>query len=143
MVSQSAADGRAVSTRVQSASSVVERVLRERSAGRTLQAIADGLTGDGVSTARGGDVWRTSTVAALLQSSAGRAAVGRREPRRCTSPGRSAQDATATAQARVPTSMKGAANTAPATVRGMKAPHLPSSWLLDSSRSSDPWSLTG
>ncbi len=42
----------------------------EREQGRTLQAIADGLMRDAVPTARGGAVWRTSSVAAMLRSGA-------------------------------------------------------------------------
>jgi DNA invertase Pin-like site-specific DNA recombinase len=53
---------------------VVQRIVQERAAGRTLKVIAAGLTEDGVATARGGNAWGTSTVAALLQSVAGRAA---------------------------------------------------------------------
>jgi len=41
---------------------VVRRVVDERSAGRTWQSIADGLTTDGVPTARGAAKWRVSTV---------------------------------------------------------------------------------
>ena len=52
---------------------VVQWVVQERAKGRTLQVIADGLTVDAVPTARGGAVWRTSTVSALLQSAARRA----------------------------------------------------------------------
>lgn len=46
---------------------VVLRVIREREAGRTLQAIADGLKADGIATAQGG-VWAPSNVRAVLKS---------------------------------------------------------------------------
>jgi DNA invertase Pin-like site-specific DNA recombinase len=45
---------------------VVERIVAERAAGATLQAIADGLTADGVPTARGGSKWWVSSVTAVL-----------------------------------------------------------------------------
>jgi DNA invertase Pin-like site-specific DNA recombinase len=47
---------------------VLARATQERSQGRTLQAIADGLNYDGVSNARGGKQWYPSTVAGLLRS---------------------------------------------------------------------------
>lgn len=47
---------------------VVARVAQERSQGRTLQAIADGLNGDGVPNAQGGKKWYPSTVSGLLRS---------------------------------------------------------------------------
>jgi DNA invertase Pin-like site-specific DNA recombinase len=47
---------------------VVARILTERAAGRRLVAIADGLTADGVPTARGGSTWRASTVESVLKS---------------------------------------------------------------------------
>lgn len=46
---------------------VRNRVALERANGRTLQAIADGLTTDGVPTARGGK-WRPATISAVLSS---------------------------------------------------------------------------
>lgn len=46
---------------------VVRRVLTERAEGRTLQAIADGLTADGIATARGGR-WQAGTVRHVLNS---------------------------------------------------------------------------
>lgn len=46
---------------------VLQRISRERAEGRTLRAIADGLTADAVPTAQGG-VWRPGTVAAVLSS---------------------------------------------------------------------------
>jgi len=46
------------------------RVVAEREDGSTLQEIADGLNGDGTPTARGGVVWRPSTVRAVLMSHA-------------------------------------------------------------------------
>jgi len=48
---------------------VVERVQRERAAGRTLSAIADGLNEDGVPTAQGGRRWYPATVRYLLGGS--------------------------------------------------------------------------
>lgn len=48
---------------------VVERITRERAQGRTMAAIASGLTADGVPTARGGR-WYPSTVAYVLRSPA-------------------------------------------------------------------------
>ena len=56
---------------------VVLRIVQDRADGRTLHAIADGLTAAGMPTARGAGPWRTSSVAAVLQSPAARqAAVG-------------------------------------------------------------------
>jgi hypothetical protein len=46
----------------------VTRIINERAAGKTLQAIADGLMLDAVPTARGGSAWRPSPVAAVLRS---------------------------------------------------------------------------
>lgn len=48
--------------------SVRRRVIAERESGRSLRAIADGLTEDSVPTVRGGVRWHASTVAALLNS---------------------------------------------------------------------------
>lgn len=45
---------------------VVERIVRERCAGATMRAIADGLSQDGVPTARGAAAWSTSTVQTVL-----------------------------------------------------------------------------
>jgi DNA invertase Pin-like site-specific DNA recombinase len=47
---------------------IVRRVLTERRAKRTLQAIADGLTSDGILTARGKDSWQAGTVRHVLNS---------------------------------------------------------------------------
>lgn len=47
---------------------VRSRIVAERAAGRTLSAIADGLTDDGVPTVRGGARWWPSTVRAVLES---------------------------------------------------------------------------
>lgn len=52
--------------------SVVARVVEERHSGATLRQIAEGLTRDGVPTARGGLLWRTSSVQGLLDSQTGR-----------------------------------------------------------------------
>jgi len=48
------------------AADVVRRILAQRDAGATLQAIADGLVAAGVPTARGGASWYPSTVRAVL-----------------------------------------------------------------------------
>jgi DNA invertase Pin-like site-specific DNA recombinase len=45
---------------------VIERIRREREAGRSLRAIAAGLDLDGIPTAQGGAVWHASTVHAVL-----------------------------------------------------------------------------
>ena len=45
---------------------IVKRTERERKAGRTLRAIADGLNEDGVPTGHGGAQWHPSTVKAVL-----------------------------------------------------------------------------
>ena len=47
---------------------VVERILREREESRTLTAIAEGLNGDRVPTAQGGQRWWPSTVQAVIRS---------------------------------------------------------------------------
>jgi DNA invertase Pin-like site-specific DNA recombinase len=47
---------------------VVRRIERSRAEGLTLQAIADGLNHEGVSTAQGGALWRPSSVRAVLTS---------------------------------------------------------------------------
>ena len=49
------------------ADDVVRRILAERADGRKLREIAEGLTADGVPTARGGMSWSTSTVQAVLK----------------------------------------------------------------------------
>lgn len=51
-------------------SDLVDRVVRERAAGRTLSAIGAGLDADGVPTAQGGARWYPATVAAVLRSAA-------------------------------------------------------------------------
>jgi DNA invertase Pin-like site-specific DNA recombinase len=45
---------------------VVARIVAERAADQTLQAIADGLNFDGVPTVRGGAAWRPSSVRGIL-----------------------------------------------------------------------------
>lgn len=45
---------------------VVSRIVTEREQGAGLRVIAEGLTADGVPTARGGQTWSTSTVQAVL-----------------------------------------------------------------------------
>ena len=47
---------------------VRERIARDRAEGRSLRAIADALTAEGVPTARGGKRWHASTVRAVLAS---------------------------------------------------------------------------
>jgi Recombinase len=54
---------------------VVERIVAERAAGRSLRAIADGLTQDGTPTAHGGARWLHSTVQAVLASTTARSMV--------------------------------------------------------------------
>lgn len=49
---------------------VLDRIRSERAAGRSLRAIAAGLTDDGVPTARGGAAWSSSTVQRVCQVSA-------------------------------------------------------------------------
>jgi len=48
--------------------SIVARIVRERSDGRTLRQIAANLTADRVATARGGAVWSPSTIQGVLAS---------------------------------------------------------------------------
>lgn len=45
---------------------VVARIVAERAAGRGLRVIAEGLTADGIPTARGRTAWSTSWVQAVL-----------------------------------------------------------------------------
>lgn len=45
---------------------VVARIVDERDAGRSLRLIAEGLTADGITTARGRATWSTSSVQAVL-----------------------------------------------------------------------------
>lgn len=49
-------------------SAVVERVVRERKAGRSLRAVAADLNAEGVPTAQGGARWYASTVRAVAAS---------------------------------------------------------------------------
>lgn len=49
---------------------VVNRIVTERVQGETFQSIADGLTRDGIPTARGGVKWGTSSVQAVITSQA-------------------------------------------------------------------------
>ena len=55
---------------------LVERMRRERDAGATLQAIADGLERDGIPTAQGGRRWHAATVRDVIRSSADRTDLG-------------------------------------------------------------------
>ena len=59
-----------------SSQAVIARVVRERLEGATLRRIADGLTEDAVPSARGGAVWRASTVQGLLSSLTGQRILG-------------------------------------------------------------------
>jgi len=45
---------------------IVERVARERSEGKSLRAIAAGLTADGIPTSQGGKAWHASSIAKVL-----------------------------------------------------------------------------
>jgi DNA invertase Pin-like site-specific DNA recombinase len=47
---------------------LVARIVRERAAGATLRAIAEGLTAEGIPTARGRAAWSTSTIQGVLAS---------------------------------------------------------------------------
>ncbi len=47
---------------------VVDRIVREREAGATLEAIAEGLDRDAIPTAQGGTRWWSATVGAVLRS---------------------------------------------------------------------------
>ena len=49
------------------ADDVARRIARERGEGRSLRAIADALTADGVATARGAACWHASTVRSVLR----------------------------------------------------------------------------
>lgn len=49
---------------------IVDRIERERGAGRTWQAIADGLEADGIATGQGGTRWRPSSVSSVLKRAA-------------------------------------------------------------------------
>jgi len=51
---------------------IVARIVSERTTGATLRSIAEGLTEDGIPTARGRSVWALSTVQGVLASIAGR-----------------------------------------------------------------------
>lgn len=48
---------------------VIKRIHKEREAGRSLRAIAAGLTADNVPTARGGPVWQVSTIQRIVAAS--------------------------------------------------------------------------
>lgn len=45
---------------------IVERVASERAAGKSLRAIAAGLTADGIPTSQGGKAWHASTISKVL-----------------------------------------------------------------------------
>ena len=45
---------------------IVERVARERSEGKSLRAIAAGLTADGIPTSQGGKAWHASSISKVL-----------------------------------------------------------------------------
>jgi DNA invertase Pin-like site-specific DNA recombinase len=55
---------------------VVQRMCRERAAGATLQAIADGLDQDGIPTAQGGRCWHAATVRDVIRASERRMSAG-------------------------------------------------------------------
>jgi DNA invertase Pin-like site-specific DNA recombinase len=55
---------------------IVARIVRGRRAGCTVRGIAAGLTAEGVPTARGGTVWASSSVQAVLRSQAASAWAG-------------------------------------------------------------------
>ncbi len=57
----------AVGRRPSVSAEVVERIRAQRSAGRSLRQIADGLNADNVPTAHGGERWWPSTVRAVLR----------------------------------------------------------------------------
>ncbi len=48
-------------------SAVIKRIRKERKAGKSLRAIASGLTGDKIPTARGGEIWQVSTIQKVLK----------------------------------------------------------------------------
>ncbi|MHA3020886.1 recombinase family protein [Mycobacterium sp. BMJ-28] len=48
-------------------SAVIKRIRKERQAGRSLRAIAAGLTADNVPTARGGRSWQVSTIQSVVK----------------------------------------------------------------------------
>lgn len=52
--------------------SVVQRIVSDRAGGLTLRSIAEGLTRDGVPTARGGRAWSPSSVQGVLASTTAR-----------------------------------------------------------------------
>lgn len=56
---------------------IIERIVAEREAGRSLRAIAASLTLDEVAIAQGGRAWYASTVSKVLASQPARALVGR------------------------------------------------------------------
>jgi hypothetical protein len=45
---------------------VVERIRRERAAGKSMRKIAEGLTVDGIPTATGGSVWSHGTIQRIV-----------------------------------------------------------------------------
>jgi DNA invertase Pin-like site-specific DNA recombinase len=61
-------------------SEVAHRIREQRSAGMTLQAIADGLNLDGIPTARGGRRWYTSTVRSVSNQRPEYQVARKREP---------------------------------------------------------------
>lgn len=63
---------------------VIARVAHERASGATLRQIAEGLTADGVPTARGSNQWRTSSVQGLLGSLTGKRMVAELQGRHLT-----------------------------------------------------------
>lgn len=63
------AQGRHMGRRSQLNAKTRQRIVREREAGATLQAIADGLNRDRIKTGQGGARWYPSSVRAVLRSS--------------------------------------------------------------------------
>ena len=60
-------NGRRLGRPVETQDATRQRIAAERAKGKSLRAIAEGLTADGISTARGG-AWHASTVKAVLTS---------------------------------------------------------------------------
>jgi hypothetical protein len=59
--------------------STVQRIVSMRQGGKTIAAIADQLTREGVATARGGKIWSTGTIQAVLKSKTARSSTIERE----------------------------------------------------------------
>ena len=70
--------GTVIGRRSQLPPDVVDRIVSEREAGRSLRAIADGLNADQVPTGQGGRRWYASTVRKVAQRGAAKSEVGAR-----------------------------------------------------------------